>query len=160
MPGQNATVGVYQSPSEACAAIRRLQKSGFDMKQLSVAAREHREEEQVSAYYLSSGHMRCWGEQGALWGAVWALLCGWALFAFPDSGPVLVAGPLSDWIIAGLENASILSGFTGIGAGLYSIGIDRLSISKYEAALKAGKCLVLAHGTADEVAKARAMLHA
>ena len=160
MSGQNATVSVYQSPSEACSAIRRLQKSGFDLKRLSVVARERHDEGQVTGYYLSGDRIKCWGDQGPMWDAVWGLLSGWALFTFPESGPVLVAGPLSGWILAGLENAAILDGFSGIGAGLYSIGIERDGIPKYEAYLKAGKCLVLAHGTAEEVARARATMHA
>ena len=40
-------------------------------------------------------------------------------------------------------------------AGLYSIGIPKDSVVKYELALKSDKFLVLAHGTADEVAKAK-----
>ena len=42
-----------------------------------------------------------------------------------------------------------------IGAGLYSIGIPKDSVVKYETAIKSDKFLVLAHGTADEVAKAK-----
>jgi hypothetical protein len=158
MSSQNATVGIFESPVEAYAAIRRLQRAGFDMKNVSIAAKEHRDGEQVLGYYLSGGHMRGWGEQGTLWSAVWELLSGWASFVFPASGPVLVAGPLSYWIIAGLENASILGPVSGIAAGLCSIGIDRESILRYEAALNAGKCIVLAHGTRDEVSKARMTL--
>jgi hypothetical protein len=42
-----------------------------------------------------------------------------------------------------------------IGAGLYSIGIPKDSVVNYETAIKSDKFLVLAHGTADEVAKAK-----
>jgi len=37
--------------------------------------------------------------------------------------------------------------------GLYSIGIPKDSVVKYETAIKSDKFLVLAHGTADEVAR-------
>ncbi len=158
MSSENAIICVQGSPGEVYAAIRKLQKSGFDMKRVSIAAREHREEDQILSYYLSGDHMRHWGEQGTLWTAVWGLLSSWGLFVFPVSGPVIVAGPLTEWIIAGLENASILGRFSGIAAGLYSIGIDPKSIPEYEAALNSGKCLVLAHGTREEVSKARAAL--
>jgi hypothetical protein len=47
---------------------------------------------------------------------------------------------------------------SALGAGLYSIGIPKDSVVKYEAALKSDKFLLLAHGTADEVAKARDIL--
>ena len=155
---KNAMVSIYESPSEAYAAIRRLQKSGFERNRLSVAAREQGEEAQVVAYYLSRDQIRCWGAQAAVWDLVWGMLSGWALFVLPGIGRVWVAGPLSGWILACLENASILNGLSGFGAGLHSVGIDRGSISAYEAALRADRCLVLAHGTRGEVDKARLTL--
>lgn len=158
MPSENAVVCVHESPGEVYASLRRLQKSGFEMKRVSIAAREYQEQDQVLSYYLSGDHMREWGEQGTLWTAVWSLLSGWGLFVFPGRGSVTVAGPLTEWIVAGLENASILGRFSGIAAGLYSIGIDPGSIPEYEAALDAGKCLVLAHGTREEVSRAHVTL--
>ena len=49
-------------------------------------------------------------------------------------------------------------GVTALGAGLYSIGIPRDSIVKYETALKSDQFLVMAHGSAGEVAKAKSIL--
>ena len=68
---------------------------------------------------------------------------------------MLVAGPLVAWIIGALEGAVVVGGLSAVGAGLYSIGIPKDSVIKYESALKADKFIVLAHGTAAEVAKAR-----
>jgi hypothetical protein len=59
------------------------------------------------------------------------------------------------WIIGALEGAVVVGGLSALGAGLYSIGIPKDSVVKYELALKSDKFLLLAHGTADEVAKAR-----
>ena len=70
----------------------------------------------------------------------------------------MVAGPLVAWIIGGLEGAVVMGGLSALGAGLYSIGIPKDSIVTYEAALKSDKFLLLAHGTADEVAKAKDIL--
>jgi hypothetical protein len=42
-----------------------------------------------------------------------------------------------------------------LGAGLYGLDIPKNSILQYETALKAGKFVVIAHGTADEAARAR-----
>jgi hypothetical protein len=92
---------------------------------------------------------------GAFWGGVRGLLFGAAFFFIPGIGPVLVAGPLVSWVIAGLEGAVAVGGLSAIGAGLYSIGIPKDSIVRYELALKANKFLLLAHGTAEEVARAR-----
>jgi len=41
---------------------------------------------------------------------------------------------------------------------LYSIGIPKNSVLQYESALKADKFLLVAHGTAEDAAKAKSML--
>jgi hypothetical protein len=92
---------------------------------------------------------------GAFWGGIWGLLFGAAFFVVPGIGPVLVAGPVAAWIVAALEGAAVVGGLSAIGAGLYSIGIPKDSILRYEVALKADKFLLIAHGTAAEVAKAK-----
>ncbi len=71
---------------------------------------------------------------------------------------MLVGGPLVAWIVAGLEDAVVVGGLSAIGAGLYSIGIPKDSIVTYETAIKAGRYLVVAHGTAAEAAEAKRIL--
>ena len=67
-------------------------------------------------------------------------------------------GPLVGWIVGALEGAVVVGGLSALGAALYSIGIPKDSIMQYETALKSDKFLVIAHGTADEVAKAKSIL--
>jgi len=69
-----------------------------------------------------------------------------------------VAGPIVSWIIAALEGAVVVGGLSALGAGLFNLGIPKDSIVKYEASLKAGKFLLVAHGTAEEVQHARDIL--
>jgi len=76
----------------------------------------------------------------------------------PGLGHVMVFGPLVGWIIAALENAAVVGGVSALGAGLYSIGIPRKQHLDYEDAVKASKFLVIAHGSADEVGKAKSIL--
>ena len=57
--------------------------------------------------------------------------------------------------MAGLEGAVEVGALGALGGGLYSIGIPKDSIVKYEAALKTDQFLLIAHGTAAEVAKAK-----
>jgi hypothetical protein len=99
--------------------------------------------------------MKYWGKFGAVWGGFWGMLFGAAAFAIPGVGPVLVAGPLVAWIVGALEGAVVVGGLTAVGAGLFSIGVPKDSVLRYETALKADKYIVVAHGTAAEVAKAR-----
>jgi hypothetical protein len=57
-----------------------------------------------------------------------------------------------------LESAVVVGGLSALGAGLYSIGISKEKALKYESSVKAGKYLLVAHGTAEEVETARQIL--
>lgn len=160
-PRENATIVLFESHTDAEAAVASLRQSEFDMGRVSVAAIARCAEEQAAGCYDDGGsRIRYWGEGGAFWGALWEALSGWGFFTMPGIGPVLVAGPLAGWIVAGLENAPIFGGLSAFGAGIYSIGIPKEQIPIYETALKAGKYLVLVHGCANEVGRARSVLRA
>jgi hypothetical protein len=155
MTNENAIVAVYNSHQEAEAAVEQLKHAGFDMTKLSIVGKDYHTEENVVGYYNAGDRMKYWGKMGAFWGGIWGLLFGAAFFVVPGIGPVLVAGPVVAWIVAALEGAVVVGGLSAIGAGLYSVGIPKDSILQYEVALKADKFLLIAHGTADEVAKAK-----
>lgn len=154
----NSTVGIYPTHLEAEAAVRELQQSGFDMTRLSIVGRDYHTDEQVVGYYNAGDRMMYWGKQGAFWGGIWALLFGSAFFWVPGLGPLLVAGPLVAWIVGALESAAVTGGLTVIGAGLYSLGIPKDSTLRYETAIKNGSFVVVAHGTAEDVARAHRII--
>ena len=158
MTDSNAAIAVYDGHSEAEDAVKELQKSGFDMKKLSVVGKDYHTDEQVVGYYNAGDRMKYWGKLGAFWGGFWGLLFGAAFFWVPAIGPVLVGGPLVVSIVASLENALVVGGLSAIGAGLLSIGIPKDSIVTYETAVKAGQYLVVAHGTSADAAKAKNIL--
>src|SRR5271166_5320674 len=158
MSEKNAVVAIYESHSQAEEALKELQRSGFDMKKLSIVGKDYHTEEQVVGYYNAGDRMKRWGKSGAFWGGLWGMLLGSAFFAIPGIGPVLVAGPLVAWIVGALEGAVVVGGLSAVGAGMYSIGIPKDSIVQYELALKTDKFLLLAHGTPVEVEKARSII--
>ena len=158
MTETNAVIAVYDNHLAAENAVKELQKSGFDMKKPSVVEEDYRTDEQVVGYYNAGDRMKYWGKWGAFWGGFWGLLFGAAFFWVPAIGPVLVGGPLVASIIAGLENAVVVGGLSAIGAGLFSIGMPKDSVVTYETAVKAGEYLAVAHGTADEAARAKNIL--
>ncbi len=106
-------------------------------------------------YYNAVDRMKYWGKIGAFWGGFWGILFGSAFFMIPGLGPILAAGPVVAWIVGALESAVVVGGISALGAGLYSMGIPKDSIVKYETALKTDQFLLIAHGTAAEVAKAK-----
>ncbi len=70
----------------------------------------------------------------------------------------LSGGALVSWIVGALKGAVVVGGLSALGAGLFSLGIPQESILRYETGLKADKFVLLAHGTAAEVADAREIL--
>jgi uncharacterized membrane protein len=158
MTKNNSVVAIYPSHTAAEAAIKELQQSGFDMKKLSIVGRDYHTDEHVVGYYNVGDRMKYWGKMGAFWGGVWGFLFGSAFFFIPGIGPLVVAGPLVSWIVGALEGAVVVGGLSALGAGLYSLGIPKDSILQYETALKTDKFLLIAHGSADEITRAKEIL--
>jgi hypothetical protein len=155
MSKANSVVAVYRTHTEADEAVKELQSGGVDMHKLSIVGKGYHTEEQAVGYYTTGDRMKYWGKIGAFWGGFWSLLFGSAFFLIPGIGPILAAGPVVAWIVAALEGAVEVGALGALGAGLYSIGIPKDSIVKYEAALKTDQFLLIVNGTAAEVAKAR-----
>ena len=158
MPIENSVIAIYPQHSDAELAIKELQRGGVDMHKLSIVGKGYHTDEQVIGYYNAGDRMKYWGKVGAFWGGFWGILFGSALFVIPGLGPILVAGPLVALIVAGLEGAVEVGALGALGAGLYSIGIHKDSVVKYETALKTDQFLVIAHGTAAEVANAQKIM--
>jgi len=158
MSENNSCIGVYNTHTEAENAIKEVQRAGFDMKKLSIVGKGYHSEEHAGGFYNTGDRVKFWGKWGAFWGGLWGVLFGWAFFWIPGIGPLVAAGPLVATILAGLEGAAAVGGLTALGAGLYSIGIPKDSIVKYETALKSDKFLLIVHGTKEQVERARDML--
>jgi uncharacterized membrane protein len=158
MAERNAVVGIFDSHIKAETSIKELQRAGFDMKKLSIVGKDYHPEEHVVGYYNIGDRMKVWGKRGAFWGGLCGFLFGSALFFIPGIGPLIVLGPLVGWIVGALEGAVVVGGLSALAAALYSIGIPKDSVMKYETAIKSDRFLVIAHGTADEAAKAKSIL--
>ena len=155
MSMQNSVVAVYLTHTEADQAVKELQRGGVDLRNLSIVGKGYHTDEHAVGYYNTGDRMKYWGKMGAFWGGFWGLLFGSAFFMIPGLGPILAAGPVVAWIVGALEGAVVVGGVSALGAGLYSMGIPKDSIVKYEAALKTDQFLLIVHGTAAEVAKAK-----
>jgi len=153
-----AVVAVYESHTQAETAVKELQAAGLDMKQLSIVGRDYHTEEHVVGYYNAGDRMKYWGTLGAFWGGIWGLLFGAAFFWVPGVGPLVVAGPLAAAILSALEHALVVGGLSVLGAGLYSLGIPKNSVLKYETAIKAGKYVLIVHGAPEEVERAKSIV--
>jgi uncharacterized membrane protein len=158
MNDMKAVIAVYDTHAGAENAVKELQRSGLDMKKLSVIGKDFETDQHVIGYYNTGDRVKYWGKMGAFWGGLWGLLLGAAFFWVPGIGPIVVAGPLVSWIVSALSGAVVVGGLSALGAALYSIGIPKDSVLKYETAIKAEKYLVVVHGTSSEAAKAKDIL--
>jgi hypothetical protein len=155
---EQIAVAIYNTHDEAEQAVKTLERGGFDMRKLSIVGKDYHSEEHVVGYYNTGDRMKAWGRIGAFWGGLWGLLFGAAFFIIPGIGPVVLAGPLVAALVGALEGAVVVGGLTALGAALASLGIPRNSVVQYETALKADKFLVIAHGTPEEVARAKSII--
>jgi hypothetical protein len=57
MAENSAVVGIYKSHTGAEASIKELQRSGFDMKKLSIVGKDYHTEEHVIGYYNAGDRM-------------------------------------------------------------------------------------------------------
>ena len=158
MKYENSMIAIYDTHEEAEQAVKKLEKSGFEMKQLSIVGKDYHTDEAVVGYYNVGDRMKSWGSTGAFWGGIWGLLFGSAFFMIPLVGPLLVAGPFVLALLGALEGAVVVGGLGVLGAALADIGIPTYSIVAYETQIKAGKFMLIAHGTPLEVQKAKETL--
>ena len=155
MNSKHSVAAIYDTHEQAEKAVKELEQAGVDMKSLSIVGRGTHTDEHVVGYYTAGDRMMYWGKVGGFWGGFWGLLFGSGLFFIPGLGPILAAGPIVAWIVAGLEGAVVVGGISAIGAGLVSLGIPKDSILKYDVALKTDKYVLVVHGTPEEVEKAK-----
>jgi hypothetical protein len=156
----DSAVAIYDTHVDADAAIKALRDAKFTMGQLSIIGKDYHTEEHPIGFYNAGDRMRFWGKNGAFWGGLWGWLVGAGFFLIPGIGHIIVLGPVVGWVVGALEGATVGAGVGVLGAALASAGIPKDTVVKYETALKAGKFVVVAHGTPGEVDLARSVLAA
>lgn len=160
MAQDETVIAVFADHQTTDAAIKKLADTGFDIKHLSVVGKGYHTDEKVLGFYNHGDRIKFWGRRGAFWGGLWGWLLGGLFLMTPGVGQVMVLGYLAAAAISAVEGAIVVGGLSALGAALYSIGIPKDSVIQYETALKADNFLLMAHGTAEEMARAKATLGA
>ena len=158
METTDTVIAVFADHQAAETAVKKLNAGGFEMKHLSVVGKGYHTDEKVVGFYNVGDRVKFWGTRGAFWGGLWGLFFGGLFMAVPVVGHIVVLGYLAAIAISAIETAVMVGGLSALGAALYSIGIPKDSVIQYETALKADSFLVMAHGTAEEMARAKAIL--
>ncbi|MDW8402974.1 general stress protein [Chloroflexus sp.] len=151
-------VGVYPTMEAAEAAIHTLSEAKFPIDHVSVIAQNLQSEKQVHGFVTTSDVAKSGASVGAWTGGVFGLLLGAAFLWVPGFGPLIVAGPLSAALLGGLEGALAGAAGGGLLGALVGWGISKEHILKYEEAIKAGQYVLVVHGNAEEIARARELL--
>ncbi len=158
MAETNTVVAVFPDHQAAESAVKKLADASFDIKRLSLIGKGYHTDEKVEGFYNAVDRVKFWGNRGAFWGALWGWLMGALFITIPGAGGVVVLGYLAGIVLSTIEGGVVVWGLSALGAALYSIGIPKNSVISYETALKADQFLVMVHGSAEEAARAKAIL--
>ena len=151
-------VAVYDFHTQAEAAVKALQRAGFDMKKISIIGREYHSEEHVVGFLNAGDRAKIFGKFGAFWGGLMGVLFGSAMMFVPVIGHVIVLGPLAAMLFSGAEGAVLVGGISALAGALMSIGVPKDSVLRYETALKADKFMLIVHGDEAEIKRAKELL--
>ena len=158
MEKTDTVIAVFMDHNAAETAVKKLTAAGFEMKKLSVVGKGYQTDEKVVGFYNAGDRIKFWGTRGAFWGGLWGMFFGGLFLTIPVVGHVVVLGYLASMVIYGIENAIVVGGMSALGAALYGIGVPKDSVIQYETAVKADSFLVMAHGAAAEIARAKTIL--
>ena len=153
-------VGVYETMEQAEEAVRKLDQGGYPIKQVSVVAANLQTEKEVRGFITAGDLAKGGAGTGAWVGGFFGILMGGAFLFVPGFGPLMVMGSLASVLLGAAEGAGLGAAGGGLLGALTGWGISKQHILKYEDHVKGGKYLVVAHGDADEVARAQTILQA
>jgi hypothetical protein len=173
-------VGVFATYEATEEALQELRRAGFPMEQVSVVARDTREDvagvelkespqqdrpdiaDEPAALGASSNQ----GEEGATvglvaggaLGGITGLLVGVGALAIPGVGPILFAGAEATAIATTLAGGAVGAAAGGLLGGLIGLGIPEDRAKVYNDLVAAGEYLVMVRGTESDIRRAEAIL--
>lgn len=156
---EHSVVGVYSTLAAAEAGVRALGDGGFPIEKISIVAKHLEDDRQVHGYVTACDVAKSSATTGAWVGGLFGVLVGAAFLWVPGVGPLVVAGSLASVLLGGIEGAVAGAAAAGVLGWLMALGISKEKIIKYEQAVKAGKFLLIAHGTEEDAKKAQGILN-
>src|SRR5581483_3314208 len=125
--GLTSVVAVFPDHPSAEEAVRRLQKDGIPMQNVSIIGKVFQVVEKPLGFVTTRSVAKDGARFGAWTGGIFGLLVGAAFLVLPDLGAVVIAGPLTAALLGGAEGA--LGGLTG---ALFGLGISKDKAIRYE----------------------------
>ena len=144
MAGKNtAAFGLYNSRSQAEAAVNALERAGFRSDDISVLMPDQQSSEEFAHEKNTKapeGTTTGVATGGAIGGTL-GLLAGIGALAIPGLGPFIAAGPIMG-ALAGVGAGGAVGGLVG---ALVGMGIPEYEAKRYEGHVKEGGILLSVH---------------
>ena len=154
----SSVIAVFPDHDSAERAVKLLSEEGFPMSNLSIVGRDFQLSEKPIGFATPGEFMKEGAVTGAWVGGLFGMLVGAAFLVVPGVGPMVAAGPLVAAMIGGLEGALAGAAFGALGGALVGWGVPNDQALLYEIEVKAGKFLLIARGTPEEIDRAKALL--
>lgn len=151
-------IAISVSHAHAAAALRTLQRSGFDMKKWSILGKDVLAQEHAFGFYSNGDSMKFLARPSAIWSSVWSILSGGDFLFIPPVGPLVVMGPLVEWVVEALATASADAEADVPAAALMRIGVADDNLAQCAIAVRTRNFVVLARGSALLMTSAHAAL--
>lgn len=156
---EHSVVSLYDTMAQAEAAVYTLAQAGFPVTRISIVTR-NRVRDQITHGSITPGDdFTPRGAAAGAWvGGLLSVLTSAAFLWIPGFGPLLVLGRLAALLLVGVEG-TVMGAATGSFLGaLANWGIAEEQSLDYGQQVQGGKHLVIASGTAEDVAQAHAIL--
>src|SRR5262245_6802234 len=155
--GRTTVIAVYPDHASAEDAVRRLQKEGIPMQDLSIIGKDFQAVERPLGFVTTGTVAKEGAKVGAWTGGVFGLLVGAAFLILPGVGAMVVAGPLAAALLGGVEGAVAGAAFGGLAGALAGLGVSKDKAIRYESQVKAGKFLVTLRGDPAQIERAKSL---
>jgi hypothetical protein len=155
--GRATVIAAYPDHASAEDAVRRLQKEGVPMQNVSIIGKDFQTVEQPLGFVTTGSVAKDGARVGAWTGGVFGLLVGAAFLILPGLGPVVIAGPLAAALLGGVEGALAGAALGGLTGALVGLGVSKDKAIRYESQVKAGKFLVAMRGDGPQIERARSL---
>ncbi len=155
---RNASVFICRSYQSAEKALNALREAGFSVHKLSVIGKDYPGVVDDAAAPPPDGKKRSLVEVRSFWCRIWRLLRSDAFLSVEGIGSVVVAGSMTEPVLATWRTPRLLEVRNPLRAGMRAIGIDKSNLTTYEEALQSDCFLVIARGNQVEVDSAARIL--
>ncbi len=155
MPENTVLIAICTGHTQAEKAIAELWRLGLNMTNLSVFGKAYLSDEYVVGCYIADGRLKALGGSVAFWDRLWKSLGEGGLFLVPGIGPVVVAGSFVRTLVATIEDGRTGGCLSALGAAIYSLGVPKENILRFEIEIREDECGLIASGSAEAIAKAR-----